>query len=160
MKSLLERLARKIAMQEDELLATRNKEELRWRGDMVTANLYRLEKGMTEFTATDYFHEPFPEVTLSLDPLKPPAERASFYKAYAKARTAEVVLARQLETERVELNYWKASWDELSARRRRRYHAEIRRETDGRRVPAGKDRAQKRQGTADEASSFSLRYGA
>ncbi len=57
-KNTLERLMRKISAQENELLATRNKEEFRWKGDMITANLYRLEKGMASFTAQDYYHEP------------------------------------------------------------------------------------------------------
>jgi predicted ribosome quality control (RQC) complex YloA/Tae2 family protein len=128
-KSTLERLTRKIAAQENELLAAGNREELRWKGDMVTANLYRLEKGMASFTAWDYYHEPFPEVSISIDPMKTPQQNAAaFYKAYAKAKNAAVVLARQLEKERGEVNYLESVMDELSRAESERDLGEIRRE--------------------------------
>jgi predicted ribosome quality control (RQC) complex YloA/Tae2 family protein len=128
-KNTLERLMRKISAQENELLATRNKEEFRWKGDMITANLYRLEKGMASFTAQDYYHEPCLDVTIPIDPLKTPQQNAAaFYKAYTKARNAETMLARQLETERDEVHYLESVMDELSRAESEKDLGEIRRE--------------------------------
>jgi predicted ribosome quality control (RQC) complex YloA/Tae2 family protein len=128
-KNALDRLTRKIAAQENELLAAGNRDELRWKGDMVTANLYRLEKGMASFTARDYYHEPFPEVNISIDPLKTPQQNAAaFYKAYAKAKNAAVELARQLVRERDEVRYLESVMDELSRAASERDLEEIRRE--------------------------------
>ncbi len=49
-----DRLRRKIAAREQELLATEKREEYRRRGDLITANMYRLKKGMRSFEA-QYF---------------------------------------------------------------------------------------------------------
>ena len=45
--NLLQRLQRKIALQEKELAATYDRERLRQLGDIVTANLHRITKGQT-----------------------------------------------------------------------------------------------------------------
>ena len=49
-----ERLVRKMALQEKELADTANREQDRIRGDLITANLYRMKKGEMVLQAENY----------------------------------------------------------------------------------------------------------
>ena len=46
-----DRVRRKLALQEKEYAAARDREPLRLAGELITANLYRMERGMTSLTA-------------------------------------------------------------------------------------------------------------
>ena len=73
----LSRLRRKTAAREQELLATEKREDYRRRGDLITANIYRLSRGMDSFEAVDYYDESCPTVTVALDPRKTPQQNAA-----------------------------------------------------------------------------------
>ena len=128
-KTARDRLSRKLDMQERELRETAKREEHRRRGDLITANIYQLQKGMTACTVPDYFEEGSPEVTLPLDPLKTPQQNAAAcYKVYVKARTAEEILTRELARARLELQYLESFLDQLARAESERDLAELRRE--------------------------------
>lgn len=91
------RVERKLAAQREELAACDKAEEYRRTADMIVANLYRLERGMTEFLAPDYEQEGAPEVLVHMDGrLTPSANAQHFYKLYNKSKTARRVLAEQI----------------------------------------------------------------
>ena len=123
------RLLRKIEAQERELKKTGEREEMRRRGDLITANIYRLKKGMRSFTAPDYAAEDSPEVEVPLDPLKTPQQNAAAcYKAYAKAKTAEGILTKELTGAHAEAAYLESVLDEMERAETERDLEEIRRE--------------------------------
>ena len=66
--STRDRIRRKLAMQEKEYQTTQNRDALRKAGDLITANLYRMEKGLSVFQAEDYYEEHCPMVEIRLDP--------------------------------------------------------------------------------------------
>ena len=66
--NLLSRTVRKIAVQEKELTATYDRERLRQLGDIVTANLHRINRGQTSLTAEDFYDEDMTEIQISLSP--------------------------------------------------------------------------------------------
>ena len=76
-RTLRDRQARKLAQQREELKKTADREELRRRGDLITANLYRAQKGARTLLCTDYYTEGCPEVEIRLDPLKTPQQNAA-----------------------------------------------------------------------------------
>ncbi len=139
-----DRLQRKIAAREQELLATEKREEYRRRGDLITANMYRLKKGMRSFEAQDFYEDGCPAVTVPLDERKTPQQNAAMnYKQYNKAKTAHRVLTELLETARDEEAYLESVLDELSRAENTRDLSDIRRElTDGGylRLPVGEKR--------------------
>ena len=101
-----DRLARKLAAQQKELDATQNREQYKHMGDLITANLYQLEKGMRKATVVDYYAEDCPEVEITLDVRLTPQQNAQkYFKQYNKAKTAEEVLTQQIEQGRAELDY-------------------------------------------------------
>lgn len=101
-----DRLARKLAAQQKELDATQNREQYKRMGDLITANLYQLEKGMNKAAVIDYYAEDCPEVEITLDVRLTPQQNAQrYFKMYNKAKTAENVLTEQIERGRADLEY-------------------------------------------------------
>lgn len=109
-----DRVRRKIAVQEKEYQTTQDRDALRRAGDLITANLYRMEKGASVLEAEDYYQENTPVVQIALDPLLTPQQNAAkYYKRYNKAKTAEKVLREQIEKGKVELDYLESILEEL-----------------------------------------------
>ena len=67
MTNARDRAARKIGLQEQELAATRDRERLRICGELITANLYRMERGMNRLTAENYYEDGCPPMDIPLD---------------------------------------------------------------------------------------------
>ena len=109
-----DRVRRKIAVQEKEYQTTQDRDALRRAGDLITANLYRMEKGASVLEAEDYYQENTPVVQIALDPLLTPQQNAAkYYKRYNKAKTAEKVLREQIQKGKVELDYLESILEEL-----------------------------------------------
>ncbi len=109
-----DRVARKLSAQEADLERTRDRERLRICGELITANLYRMEKGASCLEAENYYEEGCPILSIPLDPLLTPQQNAAkYFKQYAKAKTAERVLTEQIEKGQLELQYLNSVLDEL-----------------------------------------------
>ncbi len=94
-QTYLSREQRKVGTQQKELADCEKREELRKTGDLIMANLYRLQQGMQSAAVTDY--ETGEEVTLTLDGRLSPAQNAqSYYKRYAKMKRAAEALREQI----------------------------------------------------------------
>ena len=125
----LTRLRRKTAAREQELFATEKREEYRRRGDLITANIYRLKRGMESFEAQDFYEEGSPVVTVPLDARRTPQQNAAAnYKLYSKAKTARQVLTGLIEASREEEAYLESVLHELTLAEGERELAEIRSE--------------------------------
>ena len=112
------RLLRKIELQEGELAACADGEQYKKQGDLITANLYQLKRGMKEVTLIDYEDMKedgsFGEITVSLDErLSPAANAQRLYKRYNKTKTAKIELTKQLAIARDELTYINSVIDSL-----------------------------------------------
>lgn len=109
------RITRKLANQRTELERSRGREKLRMCGDFVSANLYRLKKGMTSCRVANFYEEDEPEVTVELDPTLSPSQNAQkYYNEYRKASVAEKYLKEQIAAGEDELAYLDTVLDELS----------------------------------------------
>ena len=109
------RALRKIALQTEELARTGEREALRRRADLITANLYRAPKGGAgSMTVEDFYEEGSPSVTIPLDPLKTAQQNAAaYYKEYNKAKTAERYLTALVAENRADAEYLASVLDEL-----------------------------------------------
>ncbi len=113
--NLCQRLNRKIAIQEKELAATFGRERLRQLGDILTANIHRIQKGQTVVECEDFYDENMTLIQIPLSPLLSPQQNAAkYYKDYARMKTAEKELTKQLSIAREELSYLSSVLDELS----------------------------------------------
>lgn len=109
-----DRLRRKLAMQEKDYAATQDRDVLRLSGELITANLYRMERGQSKVTCENYYDENR-ELTIVLDPLLTPQENAAkYFKRYAKAKTAEKYLKEQMEIARRDAAYLESVLEEIA----------------------------------------------
>ncbi len=128
-KNLLSRLDRKLAIQEKELAATRDRERLRQFGDIVTANLHCIRKGQTLLEAQDFYDEDMKTVAIPLSPtLSPQGNAAKFYKDYGRMKTAERELTHQLALGAQEREYLHSVLEELDRAQTEQDLEEIRQE--------------------------------
>ena len=89
------RLRRKIAAQEQELAESKNRDKWRVYGELITANLYRMERGMSRLTAQNYYDPDCADVDIPLDVrLSPQENAAKYFKKYTKAKTAEIQICK------------------------------------------------------------------
>ena len=127
--SARDRTARKIANQEKELLATLDRERLRELGDILTSNLYAMQRGMKSLRTADFYDPECKEIDIKLDPLLTPQQNAAkYYKEYNKAKTAEEMLTIQLEKGHKELDYLNSVLENIKLAEGERDLAEIRQE--------------------------------
>ncbi len=123
------RLIKKIYLQNEELSACADREYFRICGDLIQANLYRLEKGLDECEVENYYDENLAKIKIPLDrALSPSANSQRYYKKYQKAKTAEQVLKVQIEKAETELDYISSVMDSLSRAESVRELDEIRQE--------------------------------
>ncbi|MBR5236566.1 MAG: NFACT family protein [Clostridia bacterium] len=102
----IERCAKKITVQKAELSDTEKMEEWRQYGELITANIYQIEKGASSVRVQNYFDDSLPMVVIPLDDtLSPAANAQRYYKKYNKAKTAAEMLQKQIELAQEELNY-------------------------------------------------------
>lgn len=112
--SRIERIERKLQAQRQELLDCRDRDRLRRCGDLLSANLYRLEKGMKSATVADYFDENGGEISIALDPRLTPVQNVQrYYKDYRRADTAERMLRELIAKGEQELEYLDAVLDSM-----------------------------------------------
>lgn len=109
------RLRRKIVLQEKELLDSKDRDKWRIYGELITANLYRMERGMRCLTAQNYYDPEYKDVNIPLDvKLSPQENAAKYFKKYTKAKAAEKHITQQLEMGRAELQYLESVLQELT----------------------------------------------
>ena len=128
-QNLCTRIRRKMAIQEKELQETFDRERLRQLGDIVTANIHRIQKGQTILEAEDFYDEEMKIIQIPIsNTLSPQQNAAKFYKDYTRMKNAEKELTRQLELGETELTYLLSVLDELNRAASEQELEEIRQE--------------------------------
>ena len=124
-----DRVVRKLGMLEKEYAASQDRDTLRLYGDLITANLYRMERGAARLTAQNYYDENGAELDIPLDPLLTPQQNAAkYYKRYTKAKTAEKHLREQIDKAIGERDYLESVQGEIALAQTEAEFAELRRE--------------------------------
>ena len=115
MTNLSDRLNRKISTQKAELLACEDREKFRVYGDLLQANIYRIEKGVSCVEVENFFEQDLPTIRIMLDPSLSATQNAQkYYKKYRKLKTAELMLKEQIEKAQEEIIYIDTIFDALS----------------------------------------------
>ncbi len=122
-----ERTARKLEIQKNELATCADRDDFRVKGDIVSANIYKMTKGMTELTAEDY--NTGQTVAVPLEARLTPAENAQrYYAEYKKLEKAEKMLVKLISDGEKELVYIDSVFDAASRAESNAEISEIRRE--------------------------------
>ncbi|MEG2851350.1 MAG: NFACT RNA binding domain-containing protein [Hydrogenoanaerobacterium sp.] len=110
-----DRIFRKLAAQRQELLECADREKLKTMGDLINANIYRLQKGQAGFVAENFYADGTPEISIALDPQYSPAKNAQIYYAqYRKADTAEKMLHGLISQGEADYEYIDSVFDALT----------------------------------------------
>ncbi|EAC9407581.1 hypothetical protein AFZ78_15600, partial [Listeria monocytogenes] len=107
-KLLSNELARsrlKIEKLENTLLETEKADVYRIQGELLTANLHLMERGMEEITVEN-FYDDMKKMTIPLDTRKTPSANAqSYFSRYQKLRNAVEVVKEQIALTKEEITY-------------------------------------------------------
>lgn len=112
-----DRITKKLALQETELLQTKNREELKIKGDLVNANLYRISKSQKSVVVENFYNQANPneQIEIKLDArLNPPQNAQHYYSEYKKAQTAEKMLTELMAQSKQELIYLDSVFDSVT----------------------------------------------
>jgi predicted ribosome quality control (RQC) complex YloA/Tae2 family protein len=78
-------------------------------GELLTANLYAIQRGMKEVEVVNYYDETGATVTIPLDPQKTPSDTAQkYFTKYQKAKNALQVVQEQIEMAKEEVTYFES----------------------------------------------------
>ena len=92
-----DRARNKAIAHEKTLADTQNRDDLRIRGELLTAYLHKVERGATTVTVDNFYDENTP-MEINLDPTLTPAENAQrYFRQYNKQKRAAVAVAAQIE---------------------------------------------------------------
>lgn len=142
-----DKISRKLENQKKELLECADRDTLRVYGDLINANLYRLQKGDRVAELENFYDQELPVVKIKLDPMLTPSQNAQkYYKEYKKADTAEKMLNRLIFKGEEELAYIDTVFDVLTRATTEAEISAIRAElTDGGYLKPNKNSKQKPQ---------------
>lgn len=123
------RIAKKTELQLASIEESKQLDKWKLYGDLITANIWMLKKGMEEVSLVNYFDEQMQEVTVKLDSRSTPSQNAQkYYKKYNKAKSAQIMLQKQLEESRAESDYIDTVFESLTKAENESDLAEIRAE--------------------------------
>ncbi len=129
--NLRDRTARKLQKQQTELSRCADREQLRIRGDLLQANLYRIERGAEYIDVENYYDPDGKTLRIKLNPAVSPAANAQkYYKEYQKEKNAERFLAEQIQKGETELEYLESVIDEVGRAQTERELSQIREELE------------------------------
>lgn len=113
-ESSLERAAKKITVRESEYKQCENREELRIKAELITANQHEFSKGALFYEIVNYYDDNN-IIKITADPALTPSQNAQrYYKEYRKAQSASVKLKALIDEAYRELNYFESVCDTLS----------------------------------------------
>lgn len=114
LNNLIERTSRKINLRQQELKRCEDKDTLKLYGELIVANLYRLQKGASFYEVENYYDN-CRIIKIPCNPaLSPQDNQKKYYKEYRKAQTAEKLLVELILKDEEELVYLESVLDELS----------------------------------------------
>lgn len=91
-----------------ELEKSKNAEKYKKMGELLTANIYQINKGDKEAVVQDYYSDPQKEIKIKLDPAKSPSDNAQkYFKRYNKLKKSVKHLKREIAKLRHEEKYLK-----------------------------------------------------
>ena len=105
-RSLKKKQLKKLQDTLERLKEAEKAEECRVKGDLLTANLYRVEKGMNSIELDNWYSPDCEKIKIALDATLPPSKNAQrYFKTYNKHKRAKEILTPISEREQAEIEY-------------------------------------------------------
>ena len=114
-KANIDRLEKKIILQEEALTIGERADEYRIKGELLTASPYLVKKGMKTVQLPNYYDPDTALITVELDEkLNAAANAQRYFKLYKKAQVARKLAGEQLIATREELEYLEGQAENLT----------------------------------------------
>lgn len=105
-KNKLDRAQTKLEKQIIEINESKDREKYKIYGDILSANLHKIPKGLTEIDLENFYSEDLEAIKIPLDPKISPAINAQkYYKRYQKLKNANTLLIKQIRESKEEIEY-------------------------------------------------------
>ena len=105
-RGLRKKQAKKLQETLERLKESEKAEEFRIKGELLTANLYQIEKGAKSVVLDNWYSPDCERIKIELDATLSPAKNAQrYFKTYNKHKRAKEILTPMLEKENAELSY-------------------------------------------------------
>lgn len=102
----LEKCEKRLSINLQTYEQNKNFEDLRLFGELITANIYALSKGMEKASVVNYYSDNGESIEIPLNKDKSPQQNAQLYfKRYNKARTAFLYAQKEIEIIKTEITY-------------------------------------------------------
>jgi predicted ribosome quality control (RQC) complex YloA/Tae2 family protein len=102
----IDRCNKKLSLQQEKLRDVSDREKLRLYGELITANIYNIQKNSKSVKLLNYYSEENEYIIVPLDENLSPQENAQrYFKKYAKAKSAYKYTSEQLQETLSELQY-------------------------------------------------------
>ena len=102
----LDRTLNKLSKQKEELIESKDREKYKVYADLISANLYKIPKGIDSISLENYYDENMREILVPLDIKLSPIQNAQkYYKKYSKLKNAHLLLNRQIPETENEISY-------------------------------------------------------
>ncbi len=102
----LDRTRSKLNKQEEEYRDSQNREIYKIYADLISSNIYRIEKGARSISLENYYSPNMETIEVPLDERYPAHENAQrYYKKYSKLKNASKLLTKQIPETKNEILY-------------------------------------------------------
>ncbi len=102
----IKRCSKKLNIQRHTIDKSQNAQQYKLFGELLTANIYKIKKGMKKIKVLNYYSEKEDKITINLIPELTPSENAQrFYKKYNKILSSSEKTKIQYKKTLEELNY-------------------------------------------------------
>ncbi len=129
--NLLARYRKKAALQQQDIENAGQMDKYKLYGDLITANIYRINQGYARLIAQNFYDENLSEVEIPLDVNLTPSKNANkYYTKYNKLKSTAIHAAKQLEITNADIEYLMSVESSIATCENMRDIAEIRRELE------------------------------
>lgn len=102
----LDRALSKLGKQKNELFESKDREKYKIYADLISANLYRISRGLDSIELENFYDENLAKITIPLDRKISPSDNAQkYYKRYSKLKNAHLLLLEQIPETEAEIEY-------------------------------------------------------
>ena len=102
----LERLYHKQEKQEEELKEAENADIYKVKGELLTAYIYMIQKGMESIEVQNFYDPNYENISISLKKNLTPSENSQrYFKKYNKLKTAKKEITSQMSINKEEIDY-------------------------------------------------------
>lgn len=107
LNSGIKKVDKRLAGMRDKLAECNGMEEIKLKGELITANIYAVERGSSRLEAVNYYDENCPKIVIELDKTLTPAQNAQkYYKKYAKLKRTKQNVEAQLNAAQAQKDYF------------------------------------------------------